>query len=69
MEATIKKDIANFLVRYFSSVYCDTCAHPDEEVCCEGCHRKSMYWGLNPSNAEYVAEEILKIIEKKESAE
>jgi predicted Fe-S protein YdhL (DUF1289 family) len=53
-----KQAIATILLNKLCSVYCDTC---DEEYC-EGCNRKEMNWGLSKNSANYLAEEILKVI-------
>lgn len=52
--------IRDFLMGYFSDVYCDTCIRQDTDKC-EYCHRKSMLWGISNSTAEYCAIEIGKI--------
>lgn len=46
-----------------STVYCNTCrgGEKDDDVAerCDGCNRKSSYWGISKEYAGEIADEIL----------
>ena len=55
-----KDKIIELLMNEFNSVYCDNCIGNDIDFDgCDYCHRKSMYWSLNPTRAEALADKII----------
>jgi hypothetical protein len=43
--------IADILLKEFTTVYCYTCAYEETEECCDECHRKNMNWSLSEKRA------------------
>lgn len=55
-----KDKIIELLKNEFNSVYCNNCIGNDIDFDgCDYCHRKSMYWSINPAWAEALADKII----------
>jgi len=50
--------IAEYLMKFFDSVYCDTCRYVGSDRDCEECHRKAMHWAISQDTAEQIETEI-----------
>lgn len=55
-----EREIVDYLLEYFDSVYCFNCAGQDGDGddLCEDCHRKYMNWQLSEEAAKILASRI-----------
>ena len=53
-----EREIVDYLLEYFNSVYCYNCAGQDRDELCEECHRKYMNWELSEEAAVKIAARI-----------
>ena len=67
---TKKEKIAQIIYDWFDYIYCDNCRYSSEletdkygDNPCEDCIRKSMGWEISKSDAESLANNILKLEE------
>lgn len=58
----LKDKIFELLEYSFASVYCNTCAHKNDQNCDE-CHRKAMMWSISSERADEIANKILLLVE------
>ena len=68
--------ISNCIYDHIGYMYCDNCRYGSELECdeygycrCENCHRKYNGWALSQGAADYLATQIMKLMENHDAIE